>query len=191
MRLSTFALVSVLSLPLIACSSGDDSAPGTAEGDVQPCNDGTPAFDVWRANFAPNDRRRVTAQVNTRSSATAAEFRLVLGCEDEIVADVIGGSVCSHDPPQIEEGDKPECPFVALDVDDIGIGSDGFIECFAEIGITEALDIGTGGCANPDIAEYRLRMEIDNTAIALDLVADNCRDEDSCLESMFGFEDDD
>ncbi len=187
MRFRTAILPIVLLLP-IACGSSDGSAPGTADSAVQPCNEGLPAFDVWRANFAPNMRRVITASANTRSSNTAAELRLVLACQGEIVAEAIDGALCSYDPPQVKDGDRPECPVIQIDVDDIGIGGNGFIECYAEIGITEALDIGTGGCADPAIAEYSLRMGIDGTAIALDQVADNCRDSESCLGSMFGFE---
>lgn len=189
-RLSIVVLTLFLTLPIACGGGGSDSAPGTVEGAVQPCNQGTPAFDVWYARFAPNMRRTITAQVDTRGSSTAAEFRLALACQGEIVAEEIGGSICSYDPPQRKDGDRPECPLISIDVEDLDFENDpdGFVECYAEIGITEALDIGTGGCADPAVAEYNLRMEIDTVAIALDLAADNCRDDESCLESMFGFD---
>jgi hypothetical protein len=189
-RFPTAALTLLLSLPIACGGGGGDSAPGTVEGAVEPCNQGAPAFDVWYARFAPNMRRTITAQVNTRDAKTAAEFRLALACQGEIVAEEIGGSICSDDPPQRKDGDRPECPFIAIDVDELDFenDTDGFVECYAEIGITQALDIGTGGCADPTIAGYRLRMEIDAVAIALDIAADNCRDDESCLQSMFGFD---
>ena len=85
MRFRT-AILPIVLLLLIACGSSDGSAPGTVDSAVQPCNEGLPAFDVWRANFAPNMRRVITASANTRSSNTAAELRLVLACQGEIVA---------------------------------------------------------------------------------------------------------
>lgn len=187
---SVMALV-MLSLVMVVGCGGDDSAPGTVEGTVRPCNQGQPAFDVWRADFAPNERMQITAQVDTLHAETAAEFRLTLACQGEIVADEIDGRPCTHQPPQRRDGDTPECPFISIDVDDLDFGDDdddGRIECLAEIGTTESLNVGTGGCTDAAAADYRLRMQIDSAALALDLVADDCRDRDSCLESMFGIE---
>lgn len=175
-----------LLLAALGCG-GSDGPPGAENDAVRPCNQGQPSFDVWRANFAPNGRMRITAQVDTRSDSTAAEFRLVVACEGEIVAEEIGGRLCSHDPPQRRDGDEPECPAVVIDVEDIDFDG-GFIECFAEIGTTASLDIGTGDCADAAVAEYDIFMSIDGSGLALDLVADDCRDRDSCLESMFGIE---
>src|SRR5690606_31246618 len=77
----------VLLLAILGC--GSDSPPGAETGAVRPCDEGQPSFDVWRAEFAPNQRTRITAQVDTRSSSTAAEFRLVVACQGEIVAEAI------------------------------------------------------------------------------------------------------
>ncbi len=166
---------------------GSDGPPGIESAAVRPCDEGQPSFDVWRANFAPNERTRITAQVDTRSGSTAAEFRLVVACQGEIVAEEIDGRLCSHEAPQRRAGDEPECPAVVIDVDDLDFDG-GFIECFAEIGTTESLGIGTGGCADSATAEYEIFMAIDGSGLALDLVADDCRDRDSCLESMFGID---
>jgi hypothetical protein len=91
-------------------------------------------------------------------------------------------------PPLRGGGDDPECPFLIIDVDDLDFDDDGRIECLAEIGTTQSLDVGTGGCTDAAAANYRLRMQIDSAALALDLVADDCRAPDSCLESVFGVE---
>ncbi len=188
MRISYWA---VLPLLVVLGCGGDDSAPGTVEGEVRPCNQGEPSFDVWRADFAPNGRTQISAQVDTLDSATAAEFRLVVACQGEIVEEEIDGRVCTHQPPQRGPGDTPECPLILIDVEDLDFDDDdpdGRIECLVEIGTTESLDIGTGGCTDAAAAGYRLRMQIDAAALALDVAADDCRDEESCLESMFGLE---
>jgi len=179
----TFLIAIAATILLSGCSTGNDKAPGTEEGSIRPCNDGQPAFDVWRADFAPNGRTTITAQVDTSSSATAAEFRLTLDCQGKIVATAIDGRACSDDPPKIAEGNDPECPLITIAVDDLDFANDtdGRIECFAEIGVTEALEIGTGGCADPATADYRLRMQIDAAALALDLVDNDCRDDKTCL----------
>lgn len=168
-------------LLFVAC--GSDGPVGAVNGAVRPCNQGQPAFDVWRANFAPNQRTRIIASVDTRNSATAAEFRLVLACDGEIVDETIRGRFCTHEMPQRRDGRTPECPYIEVDIDDLDFDpTAGFLECFAEIGTTESLDVGTGGCADPAQAEYQLVMRIDDAALALDLVADDCRDDEGCLE---------
>lgn len=177
----------LLALLLAALGCGSDSPAGTESGAVRPCDDGLPSFDVWRADFAPNEQTRITAQVNTRSGETAAEFRLVVACQGEIVADEIGGTPCTHTPPRRRDGATPECPFIEIDVDDLDFDG-GFIECLAEIGATASLDIGTGGCTDSTTAEYDIFMTIGGLGLALDLAADDCRHSDSCLESMFGLE---
>ncbi len=188
MRFCSWCMAVTAMVATLGCSSGDDGAPGSVDGTVRPCNQGQPSFDVWRANFAPNGRTLITAEVNTRKSSTAAELRLTLACQGEIVASEISGRPCSDPPPQIEPGDTPECPLIMIDVGDLDFDddSDGRIDCLAEIGTTQSLDIGTGGCTDPALADYRLRMTIDTAALALDLDANDCRAPESCLESRYG-----
>lgn len=181
------SLVLVVALLLGAVGCGSDTPIGTVNGTIMPCNQARPSFDVWRAHFAPNDREVITARVDTRSEATAAEFRLVVACQGEIVAEEIGGSACTYTPPRRGTGRTPECAYIEIEIDDLDFDG-GFIECFAEIGTTQSLGVGTGACADAEVAEYSFRMTMDFDALALDLVADDCRAEESCLESMFGLE---
>jgi hypothetical protein len=173
-------------LGLVSCGGGGDGPIGSQDQSIVPCNRGLPSFDVWRADFAPNGRQFITATVDTRNSSTATEFRLVLACQGEVVAEAIDGIACSNPPPQISDGPAPVCPLIQVDVTDIDFS--GRIECLAEITSTQPLDIGTGGCADPQVADYRIVMKIDTASLDLALVADDCRDEESCLESMFGID---
>jgi hypothetical protein len=52
---------------------------------------------------------------------------------------------------------------------------------------TPPLDIGVGVCADPAVAEYEIRMTIDGQDLALDLAANDCRADESCLEEILGF----
>lgn len=177
----------VVACALAACAGGDDGVVGSEDQAIVPCNSGRPAFDVWRADFAPNGRQRITATVDTLDASTAAEFRLVLACQGEVVAEAIGGLACREPPPKRAGANgSPECPLIEVAVADIDF--DSRIECLAEVTTTEPLDIGSGACADAARADYRILMTIDSSPLALDLVADDCRDDESCLQSMFGIE---
>jgi hypothetical protein len=176
----------IIAAAFIGGCGGSDAPIGTVEQNVSPCEQGLPAFDVWRADFAPNVRQTISGFVDTRDDGTAAEFRLTVACEGKVVAETISGVLCTYDAPKVKDGPDPECPSFSIDVDDIDFN--GRIECLAEIGTTESLRIGTGGCADPEIARYGLRMSVGTDPLALDLVADDCRDRDSCLEADFGID---
>jgi len=168
-----------------ACGSGGGS-PGTQDQSIVPCNQGQPAFDVWRAEFNPLGRQTITATVDTRDRSTASETRLVVACQGEVLIDTIGGRVCSKQPPSKPGDPIPECPLASIRVSDIDFSNR--IECLAEVTTTEPLDIGVGVCADPAVADYEIRLTIDGQGLALDLEADNCRADESCLEEMFGIE---
>lgn len=175
----------VISWVSFGCGGSGGSAVGTVEGSIVPCDQGEAAFDVWRADFDPSGKVQIAASMDTRDAATAAEFRLVIACDGEVVVDTTRGINCSFPPPSKSGQGTPECPFDTIDVADLGSGR---VECLAEITTTEPLDIGVGRCADPAIAKYKFRMQIDSRPLALDLVADDCRDESSCLEKQFGID---
>jgi len=179
-------LLLVMILELAGCGGGGEDVVGSVEQSIRPCNDGRAAFDVWRADFSPNGRQRISAAVDTLNGATAAEFRLVVACQGEVVAEATSGIPCSEAVPPRDPGDAPECPAVEIDVADIE--NTQRIECLAEITTTEPLRIGAGDCVDPAVAEYRLLMKIDTASLALDLVADDCRATSSCLNTMFGID---
>ena len=172
-------------LPFLAACGG--TSPGLVGDSLEPCDQGEPAFDVWRADFDPTGKQQIIASVDTIKENTAAEFRLVVACNGEVVVDTTRGAPCDDPPPAAGSG-NPECPLATIDVEDLGTGR---VECLAEIASTESLGIGVGLCADPAIAEYNLILRIDNVDLALDLVADNCRDSSSCLEEQFGIDVDD
>jgi hypothetical protein len=140
---------------------------------------------VWRADFNPLGRLTITATVDTVDRSTASEFRLVVACEAEIVFDTIGGRSCSKQPPSRPGEPIPECPFASIAVSAIDFSNR--IECLAEVTTTQPLDIGVGVCADPAVAEYEIRMTIDGQDLALDLAANDCRADESCLEEILGF----
>jgi hypothetical protein len=165
---------------------GDSSTPvGTVEGSIIPCNEGDASFDVWRADFDPTGKQTIFAGIDTLDGSTTAEFRLVVACDGEVVVDTTRGAACRNPPPPKNDG-NPECPFDTIDVADLGGGPR--IECLAEVTTTEPLDIGVGRCADPARADYTLRLQADTRALALGLVADDCRDDESCLEKQFGID---
>jgi hypothetical protein len=86
-------------LALASCSSGGGGGIGSEEQTIQPCNEGRPSFDIWRADFAPQGRQFITATLDTLDRATAAEFRLVLACQGEVVGEAIAGIACSEQAP--------------------------------------------------------------------------------------------
>ena len=174
------AMIALLA-PLAACGG---SSPGLVGDSIEPCDQGEPAFDVWRANFDPTGKQQIVASVDTVQESTAAEFRLVVACNGEVVVNTTSGAPCDDPPPPRGSG-NPQCPLATIDVEDLGTGR---VECLAEIASTESLDIGVGLCADPAIAEYSLILRIDGVDLALDLVADNCRDDSSCLERQFGID---
>jgi hypothetical protein len=167
-------------------STSNDDPIGTVEGSIIPCNQGQPSFDVWRADFDSAGRTRIAVTVDTRDGTSASEFRLVVACQGEVVVDTIDGAACSHTPPSNPGEGPPECPFEIIDIDDIPASPR--VECLAEITSTEPLDVGVGRCANPAEAKYTLLMVSDDRPLALDLVADDCRDDESCLEKQFGID---
>jgi hypothetical protein len=163
---------------------GDGTAPGTEEGSIEPCNQGEPSFDVWRADFAPNGRRTLLARVDTRDSAHASGFRLVVACDGEVVIDTTDGQECSDTPPG-----GGQCPLDAVDLGDLALQPR--VECLAEVGPTEPLGLGDGDCADDARADYALRLTIDSAGLALDLVSHNCRAPRSCLQDDFDIDVDD
>jgi hypothetical protein len=167
-------------------NSGNDDPIGSVEGSIIPCNQGQASFDVWRADFDPTGRTQIAVGVDTRDGTTAAEFRLVVACQGEVVVETTDGAECSSTPPAKSDGGRPECPFDVIQIADIPDSPR--IECLAEITSTEPLDIGVGRCADAAEAKYILRMVTDDRPLALDLVADDCRDDDSCLEKQFGID---
>jgi hypothetical protein len=179
-------LAAFLAMGCGGVNSGDDDPIGSVEGSIIPCNQGEASFDVWRADFDRADRMQIAVGVDTRDGTTAAEFRLVVACEGEVLVNTTGGAQCSHTPPSKSGQGEPECPFEVIDIADIPDAPR--IECLAEITSTEALDIGVGRCADPAEAKYTLRMVTDDRPLALDLVADDCRDDKSCLEKQFGID---
>jgi hypothetical protein len=179
-RAFTAALLAVFP---IACGGGG-SSPGTEKSTIVPCDQGTPSFDVWRAVFFTNGATRITASVDTVSADSAAEFRLVVACDDKVVLNTIAGAPCS-DPPPAHGGGSPECPLGTIDVADLPVGQ---VECLAEVTSTQPLHIGVGNCADPTHADYELFLRLDVADLALDLVADDCRDTFSCLQRQFGID---
>jgi len=170
-----------------ACGGGGGDGPiGSVDQSIRPCHEGRAAFDVWRADFSPNGRQRISAAVDTLRGGTAAEFRLVVACQGEIVAEATDGIACSDPVPPRDPGDSPECAAVDIDVADIP--NNQRIECLVEVGTTQPLRIGEGNCVDPAVADYRLLMKIDTASLALDLVADDCRATSSCLREMFGID---
>ena len=178
------ALAFLLLAAWLAACGGGGSSPGTEKSTIVPCNQGTPAFDVWRAVFFTNGATRITASVDTVSADSAAEFRLVVACDDKVVLNTIAGAACS-DPPPAHGGGSPECPLGTIDVADLPVGQ---VECLAEVGSTQSLHIGVGNCADPTHADYKLVLRLDLADLALDLVADDCRDTFSCLQRQFGID---
>jgi hypothetical protein len=180
-RQLTFALAL---LATTGWGCGDSTAPGSEEASIEPCNQGQPSFDVWRADFAPNGRRSLVARVDTRDGAFASGFRLVVACEGEVVIETTDGQECSETPPG-----GGQCP---LDEADLGDLADlPRVECLAEVGPTQPLGLDAGDCADPGRADYTLRMTIDRAALALDRVAHNCRAPESCLQDDFDIDVDD
>jgi hypothetical protein len=176
----------VATLFALGCGGSSDGPIGTVEGSIVPCNQGDASFDVWRADFDPTGKSQIAVSVDTRDGASAAEFRLVVACEDEVVVDTIDGAACSSTPPSQPDQGRPQCPFEIIEIADLPDVPR--IECLAEITSTEPLDIGIGRCADPAEAKYSLRMNTDDRPLALDLVADDCRDDSSCLEKQFGID---
>jgi hypothetical protein len=160
------------------------SSPGLEGQSIVPCDQGDPSFDVWRANFDPTGRHEVLVSVDTKNDATAAEFRLVVACNEKVVVNTTRGAPCSNTPPHTGVS-LPECPIATFDLAPLGTGR---IECLAEITSTESLHIGVGDCADKAKADYEIIMRIDGVDLALDVVADDCRDEFSCLERQFGID---
>jgi hypothetical protein len=163
---------------LLAAACGDSNAPGTVGSSIEPCDQGEPSFDVWRADFAPNGRRTLLARVDTIDSAHASGFRLVVACEGQVVIDTTDGQECSEPPPN-----GSECPLDAVDLGELSELPR--VECLAEVGTAEALGLEAGDCADPARADYDLRLTIDSVGLALDLAADNCRAPRSCLQDEF------
>ena len=178
---SATSLALTLALTLAACGGG---SAGLVDGTIIPCNQGDPSFDVWRADFDPTGKQQIIVSVDTIKESTSAEFRLVVACDGDVVVNTTGGAACNDPPPPRGSG-NPQCPFATIDVADLGTGR---VECLAEITTTEPLEIGAGLCADPAVAEYDLVMRIDNLDLALDLAADDCRDDFSCLERQFGID---
>ena len=179
-------LATLLAFGCGGVNSGDDDPIGAVEGSIIPCDQGQASFDIWRADFDRAGRTQIVVAVDTRDGATASEFRLVVACEGEVLVNTTDGAACSHTPPSKSDQGEPECPFDVIDIADIPDAPR--IECLAEITSTEPLDIGVGRCADAAEAKYTLRMVTDDNALALDLVADDCRDDDSCLEKQFGID---
>jgi hypothetical protein len=185
--MTTTAIRSIAALCLSAVlyvGCGDSRAPGTVEQSIEPCNQGEPSFDVWMADFAPQGRRQLFANVDTRDSAYASGFRLVVACQGEVLIDTIRGAPCDFPPPGVDE-----CPSAAVDLGDLADLPR--VECLAEIGPTQPLDVGDSQCANPERADYTFRMTVDNVGLALDFLEDNCRAPQSCLQDEFDIDVDD
>ena len=171
-------------LCFVACG-GSGSAPATQEGVIVPCNDGQAASDVWQIDFDPKDRAELLISVDTKDVATAAEYRLIVVCNDEVEIDTFEGQACSNPPPSLTGG-VPSCPLERLQVADIDFTDR--IVCQIEITPTEPLGVGDGGCADAGMAEYKLRATIDGIGLGLDLLEDDCRTSSSCLEDLFDVE---
>ena len=186
-RVQVALLATFLALGCGGVNSGNDDPIGSVEGSIIPCNQGEASFDVWRADFDPTGRTQIAVGVDTRDGTSAAEFRLVVACEGEVVVDTIDGAQCSHTPPSKSDQGHPECPFDVINIAD-DIPASPRIECLAEITSTEPLDIGVGRCANAPRRSTRYAWSPTTARSPSIWSPTTAATTTSCLEKQFGID---
>jgi hypothetical protein len=197
MRVWLIASCGILAVLLSACSGGGGSSNsnGSAQTQfLQPCAATacpTPqvgtcgAFDVWQADFEPQNRMTLTGSVDTTGSDRAAGFRLSIACQGILFAAATGGAPCSF-PPPTTGGAEPECPSIAFSLADLT--GNRRVRCLAEVASTEALGIGNEQCADPGRADYKIQLAINGQLLSLTLAADDCLASASCLQQFFSID---
>jgi hypothetical protein len=205
------SLLACALVSLLGCGGGGGKSPGSVTQRIEPCEGaslptatvaGTPSTtaspppeptaaptfvpvsDVWSIDFNPADRAELAVSLDTINAADAAEFRLIVACLGSVVAQTIGGAPCTFPPPPNAPDAVPECPVAGINLANyVALAR---VSCLIEITPTQPLDIGSGVCANPQRAQYRLTAMVDQDRVGLTLAAHDCQAPQSCLQTYFG-----